>query len=263
MSAVGTALAALLAAADRHATPVLLIGAMARQIVFDTPRKLPARATMDWDFAALVPSWEAYALLLTALEANGFIVHRDRGTARHPNGIRFDLLPIDNAPAADGRTRWPGDPGVGLRMVGYREAWVHAARVLVDDVELPVATVAGLTLLKLLAWADRRDPKHLRDVTHFLVHHGGEERVFDEDPAPDWVLVDGDSVPAWLLGVDVRREFPGDLVDIVVDIVEGVLEPDTPTLAAAARAVHRAPSDVQVEQIRRHFVAFLAGLVSG
>lgn len=86
------ALRGLVAVAERLGIPLLLVGAFARKLGFDDPRRLQPSRTRDWDFAADVPSLEAYERLLDVLhEELGFTVSKEQGTAhavlRTPEGL--------------------------------------------------------------------------------------------------------------------------------------------------------------------------------
>ncbi len=105
-------LAALVAASQRLGIPVLLVGAFARKLGFDDPRGLAGPRTRDWDFAADVPSMAAYEDLLRHLAREfAFTVSIERGTARHPNGVELDLLPVGAIADADLVVRRLGSKG--------------------------------------------------------------------------------------------------------------------------------------------------------
>lgn len=113
-------LQAVVAVAARLGIPVLLVGAFARKLGFDDPRRLNSPRTRDWDFAADVPSMEAYENLLKVLASErGFAISVERGTARHPNGVEFDLLPVGGVADAEGIVHRQGSV---MTTLGYADA---------------------------------------------------------------------------------------------------------------------------------------------
>lgn len=141
-------LASVTAVAEQHAAPLLVIGATARDIlsqaVVGSP---PGRATADVDVAVAVPSWEAYAALAT-----GFV-----RVERHPHrfevaGVPVDLVPFGGLESEAGVLDW--SDGARMSTLGLREAYAHSlTAALPGGHEVRMPSIAGLTALKLQAWA--------------------------------------------------------------------------------------------------------------
>jgi len=98
-------------------------------------------------------------------------------------------------------------------VLGFREAMEAAVAVkLPGGMEVAVASLPALALLKLFAWADRRytqPGKDAGDLWLLLRNYldaGNRERLYDEArhlfEAPDY---DDDLAGAWLLGSDARQ----------------------------------------------------------
>lgn len=139
------------AVAVRHGIRLMVVGATARDIlseaVIGSP---PERATADVDVAVAVPSWEAFESLTAGLTRVGRSRHRFM-----VSGVQVDVVPFGAVESADRRIDW-GD-GMLMSAVGLREAYAHAERALLPGgTEVLVPTVAGLVVLKLSAWSDRR-----------------------------------------------------------------------------------------------------------
>lgn len=164
------AVRAFLAVTEQQGVRTMLVGAIARELAFDIPRGInPPRQTLDWDFAASVPSWRAYEALLDGLVGVRFRLRRDTGRVHHPNGALIDVIPVGGVTGPDALVRWPGGSGPGLDVTGFLEAWESARPTEAGAgvmVELP--DVAALVVLKLVAWANRRDSKDLKDVIEQL-----------------------------------------------------------------------------------------------
>lgn len=252
------ALRALVAVAERLGIPLLLVGAFARKLGFDDPRHLQPSRTRDWDFAADVPSLEAYERFLGGLhEEAGFTVSMEQGTARHPNGVELDLLPVGGVADSEGIVRRAGST---LTTLGYDEAWKTAHTIEVaHGLRLSIPDVPAYVVLKLVAWEDRRLLKHLQDVDHVLERFdtSGGERLFDEGVDPDWERVTMDVAGAWLLGREVERVFaPG--VRARLDLIVQAL--DDTVITGVARRSAVVPSDDDVAHVRQRFETLRAAM---
>ncbi|HWZ42830.1 MAG TPA: nucleotidyl transferase AbiEii/AbiGii toxin family protein [Candidatus Saccharimonadales bacterium] len=105
----------------------------------------------------------------------------------------------------------PGKDTV-LNVAGFADALSSAVIVwFADDLPVPVASLAGLTILKLLAWADRRNinNKDEFDLFQILRHYavsGNEERLYTDEVATlERLDFDLDLAGARLLGTDAAR----------------------------------------------------------
>lgn len=139
------------AVAERHDVRLMVVGATARDILSETiVGALPARATADVDIAVAVPSWEAFGSLTADLPRIGRSPHRFLVA-----GVQVDVVPFGGIETDDRLVDW-GD-GTRMSALGLREAYANAEPVrLPGGTEVLVPTVAGLVVLKLSAWSDRR-----------------------------------------------------------------------------------------------------------
>jgi predicted nucleotidyltransferase len=74
-----------------------------------------------------------------------------------------------------------------MRVLGFREAFAHTITVrLPGPVEVQVVSPAGLAILKLLAWEDRRHEFPTKDAQDFALvartylEAGNRDRLFDQ-----------------------------------------------------------------------------------
>jgi len=153
----------------------------------------PGRATIDVDFAFTVESWDVFDQLKAALVATGEFeasekIEQRLYSLRHDRRI-VDLIPFGGVENPKGTVSWPPNNDASLNVAGFEEALSSAVRVsLADDFSAPVASLAGLTILKLLAWADRKNinNKDAFDILHILGQYaeaGNEERLYTDEAA--------------------------------------------------------------------------------
>ena len=124
----------------------------------------PGRATRDIDFGIAVQSWDQFQSLKEQMIATGEfsvdlkaqqrLLYTDRSAGF---SVPVDLIPFRGVASADNLIAWPPGRDVVLNVAGFEEAWVSSIPVNVEEgLTVRVASVPGLTLLKLVAWADRR-----------------------------------------------------------------------------------------------------------
>ena len=203
--------------AIRRAKPdvrFLLVGAMARDLLLSFAHGIEARrATEDLDFAFAVDDWRAFAELRGALLGSGFAEVAGVAHRLSYDGYRVDLIPFGGVEHVDGMIDWPPPQDTRMVVLGFREAMAAAVAVkLPGGMEVAVASLPALALLKLFAWADRRytqPGKDAGDLWLLLRNYldaGNRERLYDEAShlfeATDY---DDDLAGAWLLGADARQ----------------------------------------------------------
>lgn len=164
-----------------------VIGATARDLILEHGAKAPAdRATRDVDFAVQVAYWAQFEALKTALLEQGFSASRQSQHQLTDGLSRFiDILPF--GPIAEHQQlAWPPGHDVIMSVVGFDEAFQAAISVHIDELETPlvirVASVAGIALLKLVAWQER-DPLPRRndaqDIAYLCQHYHRVDSVLD------------------------------------------------------------------------------------
>lgn len=207
-------------AANRLAVPVFVVGAEARIILLENIHGLSAgRATTDVDFAFALDSWKQFhaikALLLEnpMFNASEHVAHR---LYFHPPGLKHaytvDLIPFGGIEAIPGTIAWPPDMAIMMNVAGFNDAFAAAVSVEVSPgIEAKLASLPGIAILKLFAWADRRqeNSKDAVDlVTLLRSYHeaGNSNRIYEEASALaalESVDYDPELAGAWLLGKDV------------------------------------------------------------
>lgn len=199
--------------------PVFLVGAMARIILLENIFGLKAgRATTDVDFAFALDDWEQFGALKTFLLSNAnfeesrHVVHqlllRLPGTEHK---YKVDLIPFGGIETSPNTIAWPPDMAVMVNVSGYSDALAAAVAVEVSPgVNMAIASLPGIAILKLFAWADRgqENPKDAIDLVSLLRSYsdaGNEGRIYEEEGALTALETAGYDIElagAWLLGND-------------------------------------------------------------
>ncbi|HWE51568.1 MAG TPA: nucleotidyl transferase AbiEii/AbiGii toxin family protein [Bryobacteraceae bacterium] len=171
-----------------------LAGATARDLILVNVHGLrPGRATRDIDFGIAVESWAQFELLRERLlAANDFSASRaqQRLTFADPNegiSIPVDLIPFRGVASANGTIAWPPSRDIVMNVAGFEEALTSSVLIEIEeDLTVHVASVAGLTLLKLAAWVDRgrESNKDAADLYRLLTTYadaGNTDRLYDTE----------------------------------------------------------------------------------
>lgn len=197
-----------------------MVGAPARDILLHGVFGLDTgRATQDVDLGVVVAAWPQFEAIKARLVGTGLFVpdarkaqrlyHRTaRGGADYP----LDLIPFGGVEQRASEIAWPPDGYVVLNVAGYGEALAAAVSVEVEpDFVVRVASLAGLTILKLIAWVGRGtgDPRDALDLATLLRRYGdagNEDRLYGpEIQVLEAVNYDLDLAGARLLGMDAGR----------------------------------------------------------
>jgi len=196
--------------------PFFLAGAVARDLLLWYSYGIrTGRATQDVDIAFFVAGWDDFFSLKSRLFASGVflevpgIVQR----VRFKGTLDVDLLPFGGVEDSNRSIIWPPQGDSVLNVFAFKEVLADAVEVKLPAGELVhVPSLAGLGLLKLVAWADRRllaPGKDAGDFALILRHYlpaGNEERLYAEGAhllAEE--QFDYEVAGAWLLGHDMAR----------------------------------------------------------
>jgi predicted nucleotidyltransferase len=193
--------------------PYFLAGAAARDLVLENIFvRAPGKLTRDLDFGFVLSDWKQFENLKAALLSTG-LFKPDRAIQRvlyqHSAGIpvRVDLIPFGGIQEGS-QISWPPDNDFVMNVAGFKEALESAIQAQVDsDLVVPVASLPGLMILKLFAWADRKHEKRdAPDILKILTEYadaGNEDRLYaDELPLLEAAEFDVPIAGARLLGKD-------------------------------------------------------------
>jgi|WetSurMetagenome_2_1015567.scaffolds.fasta_scaffold56033_3 predicted nucleotidyltransferase len=197
-----------------------VVGAMARDILLTGAFGLSAgRATRDVDLAVTMKDWQEFETMKTRLVGTDAFRSDERIAQRlyylrgaAGRGYPLDLIPFGGVERRGSVIAWPPDGAVVMNVAGYGEVFGSAVLVEVEPgFALRVASLAGLAILKLVAWADRgaSDPRDAIDLATLLRQYGAagnEDRLYGaEIGVLEAVNYDFDLAGARLLGVDAGR----------------------------------------------------------
>jgi predicted nucleotidyltransferase len=201
-------LAVLDACAKAVGAEYMVVGATARDILAAAlVDRRPGRATRDVDIAVGVADWKAFERLTAGLvprrAGHAFTVQVFGGA------VEVDVIPYGGVEEPDRSVVFPDDHR--LNVLGVSEVFDTAqiAR-LPGALDVWVPTVAGLALLKIMAWADRRlqSRRDAVDLDEILGWYGDE--AFLNDLFEDTDLLarydfDVELVGAHRLGIQIRE----------------------------------------------------------
>lgn len=203
-------------AAEGLAVEHLLVGAIARDLVLQGVFGLgEGRQTLDVDFGVAVADWRQFDDLKSALLASGRfrlherISHRLLHVGEDKAEHLVDLIPFGGVEERGARIAWPPAGETVMDVAGFREALSSAVVVRIDaDLMIRVASIAGMAIMKLLAWKERgeennRDAGDLHKLLGNYAQAGNEDRLFgDELILLEEASYDFDLAGARLLGKD-------------------------------------------------------------
>jgi predicted nucleotidyltransferase len=166
---------AVQAVAGPQGVGFFLMGAAARDLMLRHVHNVePQRLTEDVDIAVMVRDWDAFEALRTGLIASGdFTSHpgRARHKLRFKDTLPLDIVPFGGVERADRTIAWPPDHRTIYDCFGAREAFATSLTVLLPQaVQLRVASIPALALLKVTAWHDRKHTHPGRDAPDLLLY---------------------------------------------------------------------------------------------
>jgi predicted nucleotidyltransferase len=177
--------------------PVFLIGAMARIILLENIHGLSSgRATTHVDFAFSLDSWDQFTAIKASLVANEAFQESKHVAHRlyfRPDGFKHeykvDLIPFGGLETSPNTIAWPPDMAVMMNVAGFCDALAAAVSVqLSPKIEIALAPLPGIAILKLFAWADRgrENPKDAIDLVLLLRTYneaGNTNRIYKAEDA--------------------------------------------------------------------------------
>jgi predicted nucleotidyltransferase len=249
--------------AEALAIDYLVVGASGRDLILRYAYDVEIqRATNDYDFAFEVGNQAKFESLRSALLEKDFQQGKQPQRLISPRGVDIDLVPFGDIADQAGNITLPPDHNHQMSVLGFAEALADTQMVRMSHkplLDVPVVSLPGLLLLKLVAWGDR--PRDLRskdaqdfryviesylkipfDVTNIFDETDYLERFDDDiervaaavlgrltrDISSDKayevvkVLLTGNQLDAFILDMDVRYAVsPSDSPKLVAAFTEG------------------------------------------
>jgi predicted nucleotidyltransferase len=248
--------------------PYFIVGACARDLLLDLYYGLPPhRATNDIDFGIRVDTWSQFDALISSLTRTGrYTVDPNRQhRLRSQHGAFIDVVPFGGV--EDSTTRditWPPDYSTVMSAVGFEEAYRNAISVrIAPDLVIPVSSLTGLTLMKLIAWKERRNSKDAKDLKLLISEYlraGNETRVESgehRDLLDDEKFVSVELASARLLGRDLALIMTEKSRHVVLGMLENTAE------LASGMASESIEIDETFESSQEMLRALKQGIVDG
>jgi predicted nucleotidyltransferase len=212
----------------------MLVGATARDVLLTNVFDLePRSATHDVDFAVAVRDWDQFEALRAGLLARK--TFKDAGKVKQrlyykgeeeEYDYQIDLVPFGAVTNGTDEVAWPPDLKTIMNVAGYEDVLAAAELVEVSPGFVQkVVSIAGLAILKIVAWSDRGrdDPKDAQDLIYVMDNYavaGNFDRVYEENGVIEAGNYDPDVAGIYLLGLDIQRMASENTLDIIKQIIE-------------------------------------------
>jgi predicted nucleotidyltransferase len=244
----------------------VLIGATVPQIVLDFRTSSGSRETRDVDAIAEVQDWGDFARIRDGLLQEGF----RPGQVAHElwlDEVRIDLIPFGPGLVQNDKLSWPYGDSV-MTACGFEEALACARdREVAPNLRLPVVTIPGLVLTKVVAYMDRPEER-ARDLIDIIYCFGHYEAIVGQSRRFDHAGTEVDDEPvtfeeagALLLGLEVAALAKPKSLDIVrrfLDMIpDGFARPISQILTEEKRFID---TEERRSVLYRLFRIFGAGL---
>jgi predicted nucleotidyltransferase len=251
---------------DSLEVPMLLIGAQARILIFDSQYKVQGRATKDWDVAVKLDNWERYNLLITTMTTGQNPLFKKTRVIHKfihiETELEVDVIPFGDIGKPKEEINWPD--GNQMNILGLEEAFTNTELIVIDNIEIRVADIDAFIALKLLAWNNRRENKDLKDIITVLRKSPNEEdvqRVYDEFVDE---IIEGkfevDEAAIIFIGRNIQNKFKSETFNKIKEIVEIILGQDTYISQCIPKILDDQEWDETFDRIARRFKSLQYGL---
>jgi len=153
-----------------------VIGATARDIIMELHGEKSGRRTQDIDIAIAVDKWEEFSTIekeITEL-LNFKKDPKQQQRFLYLDDFQLDIVPYGGVTTAEDKIFWPPDQSFAMTVLGFEEAEKDLVRVKIDDtLEIDIVSLAGIFILKLVAWKDRhyKGNKDADDMGFILLNY--------------------------------------------------------------------------------------------
>jgi predicted nucleotidyltransferase len=166
-----------------HKIPYYLIGVSAIALKLLGKGIKPSRGTKDIDFAIMISSLEDFETISESLQEKGFEkVEAPWTFYSKALKVAIDILPFGQIEQHD--TVWFNERYSDLHVLGFKEVLENPDKILIEDKIANIPPLAGMILLKLVAWSDRPEERDndLSDILRIIEHYFELEsnQIFDD-----------------------------------------------------------------------------------
>jgi len=223
---------------DALGIPFFVLGATARDLILEVGYGIRSfRATKDLDLAIQIEDWENYEILITTLLETGQF-RKDRSPHRliYIKELPIDIVPFGLIENEEGEINWPPENETSMSVIGFDEAYANTLIVRLKAepaIEIKVASLPGLVVLKLISWKDRSSGKDrdASDLAHIIKNYyqaGNEDRLFRENYKIMEELGHGiEEAGARLLGLDIAALIKPETKELILEILEEETDEDS------------------------------------
>jgi predicted nucleotidyltransferase len=251
---------------DSLEVPMLLIGAQARMLIFDSQYQVQGRATKDWDVAVKLDNWERYNLLISIMTTGQNPLFKKTRVIHKfihiETELEVDVIPFGDISKPKQEINWPD--GNQMNILGLEEAFTNTELIVIDNIEIRVADIDAFIALKLLAWNNRRENKDLKDIITVLLKSPNEEdeqRVYDEFIDE---IIEGrfevDEAAIIFIGRNIQNKFKSETINKIKQIVEIILGQDTYISQCMPKILDIEEWDETFDKIVKRFESLQYGL---
>lgn len=227
------ALSYLKQASDSFSVPFIIIGAFARDLIFEHCYHIrsPGR-TLDIDLGVLVTDWDRFTTFTDSLLASGkFEKEKVKQRFRYKD-VKLDILPF--GPVADDHSviEWPPDQKIALSVAGFDEVYRSSRQIILSkeaEIIVRIPSPAGLALLKIFSWKDGFPDrkKHAEDLFFIMRNYadaGNMDRLYEKEQS----LLVAEEFDTELAGIRLLgRDIAGISTSETLGKVAGILEDET------------------------------------
>ncbi|MBW1702067.1 MAG: nucleotidyl transferase AbiEii/AbiGii toxin family protein [Deltaproteobacteria bacterium] len=206
-----------------------VVGATARDIILEFGYGIPTiRATRDIDFGVQVSNWEEFSRLKEGLIKTGnFTSTKETQRLKYENVLPVDIIPFGKIANQKELFTWPPEHEMEMNVLGFDESYEHSILVRLNTdplLELRFVSLAGLAILKIIAWKDKyplrkSDAKDLLLLIRNYLAAGNENRLYNEESD---IMVDDfdyERASARLLGRDMAAISYPKTLEAIIEIL--------------------------------------------
>lgn len=192
-----------------------VIGAIARDLVMGVHQESAGRLTYDLDIAIAIENWsqfeEVAALLISTEKFSNEPKQRQR--FYYEEEYILDVVPFGAIMKQSDKIFWPPDEVFAMTVLGFSEVHENSLEVIIDEaLTIQVASLAGIFILKLIAWKDRylKTKKDAEDIGFILnnylgIHEDRATKYYEDIYNDQFSVVRGSGI---LLGKDISEILP-------------------------------------------------------
>lgn len=167
----------------------LIVGALARDLHLSYAHGIRVdRATTDTDLALTIATWTEFAQVRHTLAESviSWPTAAWKHKLLHRSGRAVDVVPFGDIEDRTGSIAWPPSGTVKMSVIGYREAFAGSIALrLPRDQHARIPSIAGLVILKFIAWSERhriapgKDAYDLRMLLDHYLDAGHLQRLYE------------------------------------------------------------------------------------